>query len=73
MYVYIYIYIYMYMSTYIYIYIYIYVDIYIYIYINICTDAAWTQSEQSEPGEAQQARLDCNAHNTCINLHIRDT
>ena len=33
--------------------------------------AVRTQSERSEPGEAQQARLDCNSHTTRKNLHIR--
>ena len=33
---------------------------------NTCTDA----SERSEPGEAQRALLDCNAHNACSSLYI---
>ena len=37
------------------------------------SDAVWTQSEQREPGETQRACLDCNAHNTYINLHITHT
>ena len=44
--------------------------IYIYTYVYICTDAVRTQSEQSEPSEAQRARLDCISHNTCKNLYV---
>ena len=61
----------MYTNTYIYIYLYVNTYAYTCIYMYIGTDAVRTHSEHSEPGEAQRARLDCNAHDACINLHIR--